>query len=115
MSKDDRDKAGGHPVRHPHLLDCGCCEARPLHAQCGPRSTQREQAITEQLDELDDEQPTIFDDHAFLAGRCIRCDVDSIDASIYDELSSCSGKADDMPLFYSTATNEPPVSSHSLA
>lgn len=115
MSNDDRDKAGGHPVRHPHLLNCGCCEALTIHDHCGPRSAQREQAITEQLEEIDDGLPATFDDHAFIAGRCIRCDVDSIDASIYNELRTCPGKADDAPLFYSTATGEPPVSTHSLA
>lgn len=94
MSNDDRDKAGGHPVRHPRLLDCGCCEALTVHDRCGPRSLQRTQAI---------------------AGRCIRCDVDSIDASIYDQLRTCPSKADDAPLFYSTATGQPPVSTHSLA
>lgn len=115
MSNDDRDKAGGHPVRHPRLLDCGCCEALTVHDRCGPRSLQRTQAIAERLDELNDDQSATFDDHAFIAGRCIRCDVDSIDASIYDQLRTCPSKADDAPLFYSTATGQPPVSTHSLA
>lgn len=39
--------------------------------------------------------------HVFLAGRCIRCGTDWIDADL-PELQNCADRADDAPITYYT-------------
>lgn len=41
MSRDERDKPGGHAVRHPGLLDCRCCEALDLREDRAVRDLAR--------------------------------------------------------------------------
>ncbi|MFI9629267.1 hypothetical protein [Streptomyces sp. NPDC052042] len=122
MSHDDRDQAGGHPNRHPSMLSCLCCPATTKHDAHPSRHDDRARAIDEQLgrshyvDVVDDpeESEYVVDPHVYVAGRCVRCDVNWLDVGVYPGLDACPGKDDDEPVVYSTTTGEPPVSSHRI-
>ena len=87
MSHDDRDQRGGHPVRHSGLLPCGCCPAMSWRDRLGPRRTERQRAVADQLIDADDDAD----------GQHMYTGEDSGD-----------------PIFYTSATGEPPKSSHDL-
>lgn len=124
MSRDERDKPGGHAVRHPGLLDCRCCEALDLREDRLPRVARKRLELQRRLaaeepqwiDGVDDpvDAGPLFGEHAFVAGRCIRCGTDHIDAVVYEGLEVCEGRAEDDPISYSTSTGQDPVSSHAI-
>lgn len=49
MSRNDRDKAGGHALRHPTRLDCLCCPATTKHDVLKTRGIEKRRAIAEHL------------------------------------------------------------------
>lgn len=117
MSRDDRDKAGGHTVRHPGLLDCLCCKTLNLREERLPRVTRKRLELQRRVvaeGENQTEKNSSYTEHAFAAGRCIRCGLDHIDAAVYPGLEVCEGKAEDTPISYSTSTGQTPVSSHKI-
>lgn len=76
--------------------------------------------VIEQLNELQwpdasDQADSMFEKHVFdAANRCIRCDVEHLDAAIYDGLAQCPGKQEDQPIVYTTSTGGEPVCSHPI-
>lgn len=110
MSRSERDQPGGHPIQNPRLMDCHCCERVTARDRIGTRSADQQRTISEQLSTGDNSESRPSQ-HVYIAGRCIRCHTDWIDADL-PGLSSCPGKEDDQPIVYSTATGEEPESSH---
>lgn len=55
-----------------------------------------------------------FEDHLFVDRRCVRCNTEALDASLYPEFAPCAGKDADAPLTYTTATGQSPVASHQI-
>lgn len=124
MSRDDRDQPGGHPLRHPALRDCLCYPALDLREDYRPRATrkrlelQRRAAAEEDrwIDGVNDpvDKDSLYDQHVFVGGRCLRCGTDWIDASIYDGLDECPSRDMDAPVIYTTTTGQIPSSSHPM-
>lgn len=121
MSHDDRDQAGGHPIRHPHLLDCMCCPATTKQDARPARRADRDQAIEEQLgrgrwtdavDDLEDDAPIVVlhdGGHIFEGERCVYCHTNVYDIGIYpDAPEICPIPRE--PLEYSTETGKGPSS-----
>ncbi|PDQ35513.1 MAG: hypothetical protein B5766_05460 [Candidatus Lumbricidophila eiseniae] len=131
MSRSDRDQAGGHPLRHPPLLNCLCCLALTARDREGPRTRQLREALDEQLTAYADDRGTRWDqivdnlagddygygygEHVYVAGRCIRCNVDWFDVGIYPGLEECPDKDNDELIVYSTSTDGVVFTSHKLA
>lgn len=115
MSHDDRNQAGGHPIRHPHLLDCMCCprltkqNTRPARGEVRLRAIDEELGVRRFIDMRDAhveyEGPEVFHDggHIFEGERCIYCHTNVYDIGLYpDAPAICPVPRE--PLNYSTET-----------
>lgn len=123
MSHSDRDqRSRPHSGKNcPESANGGCVYCITGDYKQAARRVERRGAnvvIAEQIQdalaepELDDISVT-GDEHVYLAGRCVRCNVNWLDVGIYPGLEECPGKADDAPITFSTSTGEQPTMSHS--
>lgn len=127
MSHSDRDQRGRphSGKRCPESRNGGCVychtgDQKP-HLRRKQRRAEAEAIAAQQSGSswADDVEALIdvdhhADEHVYLAGRCLRCNVNWLDAGDDSGLETCAGKDDDAPVFYSTATGEAPVSSHEI-
>lgn len=121
MSHTDRDRRGRpHSGKNcPESAAGGCvyCITGEYKQPARRSARQREHdeirtGLAEALGEGNGEHS--YDEHVFVAGRCVRCRTDWIDASVYDGLEVCPGKDGDTPIVYTTSTGGKPSSSHRI-
>lgn len=128
MSHSDRDRRGRpHSDKRCPESAAGHCAycvtgrakgpARRAERQRGRHEVHEQLAQARRIDSVDDridESDDMYDEHVFVAGRCLRCDVDWIDGSIYEELRVCPGKDQDAPISYHTSSDGEVSSSHCI-
>lgn len=121
MSKSDRDQRGRpHSGKHcPEAQSGGCiyCVTGEYKEPARRAARQRQTSVIAEgrrEEEPGEYEPVeLFEAHVYVTNRCVRCNVDYLDASL-PGLESCPGKQDDEPIFYSTTTGENPVASHAI-
>lgn len=115
MSRSDKDKAGGHPRRdkpRSGLLDCLCCPHLVPEAWSPQRQVREADAMRREFMADDGTDiPSVYGEHQFLAGRCMRCRIRDLDA-LLPQYRQCPDSVEDEPIRYITATQGEVHTSH---
>ena len=117
MSHSDRDARGGHAVRYHDFYACGCCPVLEPKGKSRTRATREREAdnfrASADGEGAEEDEPFLFEDHVYVAERCVRCNSNVYDVMLYGP-EACPGKQNDEPISYTTETGHEPVTTLDL-